>query len=82
MGNICLGLKVCVHGVSGINQLLDLLKLILNDDGFCLIEVMRIGAYAVRDITEEVKEAPTAATIGNARICRWVPPAKGTTSKG
>ena len=79
MGNICLSLKVCVHGVSGINQFLDLLKLVLNNHGFCFIEVMRIGTYAVRDITEEVKETPTAATIGNACVCRWVPPTKDDT---
>jgi hypothetical protein len=75
MGNVCLSLKVGVHGVSSIYQLLYLLKLILNDDGLCLIEVMGIGAYAVRDITEEVEEAPTATTTGNTCICRWVPPA-------
>ena len=43
------------------------------------VEVMRIGTYTVRDVTEEIKETPTTATTGNTCICRWVPPAKDDT---
>ena len=79
MSNIGLCLKIGVHGVSGINQFLYLLKLILYDDGLCLIEVMRIGANTVWNVAEEIEEAPAAATVGNAGVCRWVPPAKDDT---
>ena len=40
---------------------------------------MGIGANTVRDIAEEVEEAPAAATTCNACVCRWVPPTENDT---
>ena len=76
MCHVCLCLKVGVHGISGVYQFLDFLKLILDYCSFGFIEVMSVGTYTVRDITEEVKETPTATTVCYACVCRWVPPTK------
>ena len=41
---------------------------------FCLVQVMRVRADAVRDVRQEVKETPTAPTASHTRVCWRIPP--------
>lgn len=76
MGDISLRLQIRVERVAHMDELLHLLELVGDLCGLRLIKVMRVGAYAVGNVGEEIQKAPAAAAAHHTRICRRVPPAQ------
>jgi|UPI0004B8F59E hypothetical protein len=56
------------------DKLLHFLEFVRYLGGFCLVQVMRVRADAVRDVRQEVKKTPTAPTASHTRVCWRIPP--------
>ena len=76
MGHVRLRLEAGVHRVAHEDEFLRFLELVADLRGFRLIEVVSVRPDAVRDVGQEVQEAPVAAAACHACVCRGIPPAQ------
>lgn len=75
MGDIGLCLQAVIHGVTHMDKLLHLLEPVRNLRGFGLVQVVRVRPDTVRDIGQEIQEAPTVSASCHSGVRRRIPPA-------